>query len=56
MARDGKVDKQQTEDLLITRLVKEAEISEQQARELIALIGTEWSSLIREARFLKNRN
>ncbi|WP_181179391.1 hypothetical protein [Mesorhizobium sp. B2-7-1] len=43
-------------ELLIPRLVKEAEISEEQARELVDLIGTDWPSLLREARFLKDRH
>ncbi|UCI10482.1 hypothetical protein [Mesorhizobium sp. B1-1-8] len=40
-------------DLLAGRLVKEAGITKDQARELIKLIGTDWSSLLREAHFIK---
>jgi hypothetical protein len=40
---------------LARRLVKEVGISEQEARDLIKLIGTDWNSLVREARFLKHR-
>ncbi|MEI9406984.1 hypothetical protein [Mesorhizobium argentiipisi] len=43
-------------ELLIPRLVREAEISEEQARELVEMLGTEWPSLLREARFLKERH
>jgi polyhydroxyalkanoate synthesis regulator phasin len=39
-------------ELLIPRLVKAAEISEEQARELVEMLGTDWPSLLREARFL----
>ncbi|TJW59900.1 MAG: hypothetical protein E5X43_38445 [Mesorhizobium sp.] len=39
---------------LVQRLVKEANITEEQARELIALLGY-WASLIREARFLTRK-
>ncbi|WP_287335714.1 hypothetical protein [Mesorhizobium sp.] len=41
--------------LLIQRLVKEANITEEQARGLIALVGYDWTSLIREARFLTRK-
>jgi hypothetical protein len=40
---------------LVQRLVKEANITEEQARELIALLGYDWASLIREARFLTRK-
>ncbi|WP_292113631.1 hypothetical protein [Mesorhizobium sp.] len=43
-------------ELLVPRLVKEAKISEEQARELVEMIGTDWPSLLREARFLKERH
>jgi hypothetical protein len=39
--------------LLIQRLVQETGISEAQASELIAFVGVDWSSLVREARILK---
>ncbi|TGU93173.1 hypothetical protein EN794_032445 [Mesorhizobium sp. M00.F.Ca.ET.151.01.1.1] len=41
--------------VLADRLVREADITEEQARELITLIGTDWNSLLREAHFLKAR-
>ncbi|MBZ9701725.1 MULTISPECIES: hypothetical protein [unclassified Mesorhizobium] len=41
--------------LLARRLAAEAGISEREAHGLIQLIGTDWSSLLREARFLKNQ-
>ncbi|TIW43115.1 MAG: hypothetical protein E5V71_08915 [Mesorhizobium sp.] len=40
---------------LVQRLVKEANITEEQARELIALLGSHWPSLMREARFLSRK-
>jgi hypothetical protein len=40
---------------LVQRLVKEANITEEQARELIALLGSNWPSLMREARFLTRK-
>lgn len=43
-------------ELLIPRLVRVAEISEEQARELVEMLGTDWPSLLREARFLKDRH
>ncbi|TGR00966.1 hypothetical protein EN833_30580 [Mesorhizobium sp. M4B.F.Ca.ET.190.01.1.1] len=42
--------------VLADRLVREADITEEQARELITLIGTDWNSLLREAHFLKARH
>ncbi|WP_292452504.1 hypothetical protein [Mesorhizobium sp.] len=56
MGRDGRDDKKEPVDLLVRRLVKEADVSETQARELVELIGTDWPSLVREARFLKGRH
>jgi hypothetical protein len=43
-------------ELLALRLAKDSDISEEDARELIRLIGTDWTSLVREARFLKSRH
>ncbi|TIS49855.1 hypothetical protein [Mesorhizobium sp.] len=43
-------------NVLADRLVREADVSEEQARELITLIGTDWNSLLREAHFLKARH
>jgi hypothetical protein len=40
------------DNLIVRRLVKDADITEEQARELIALLGSNWPSLMREARFL----
>ncbi|PBB39629.1 hypothetical protein [Mesorhizobium sp. WSM3868] len=42
--------------LLAARLAKEMSVSEEEARELIKLIGTDWNSLVREAKFLKGRH
>lgn len=38
---------------LISRLVREAGITEGQARELIVFLGNNWASLVREARLLR---
>ncbi|MDX8521298.1 hypothetical protein [Mesorhizobium dulcispinae] len=43
-------------EVLADRLVREADITEEQARELIKLIGIDWNSLLREAHFLKARH
>lgn len=43
-------------EALATRLAKETGISVEQAHKLIELIGTNWNSLLREARFLKSRH
>ncbi|TGQ50972.1 hypothetical protein EN836_26740 [Mesorhizobium sp. M1C.F.Ca.ET.193.01.1.1] len=40
-------------ELLARRLAKETAISQDEARELIKLIGADWPSLLREAQFLK---
>ncbi|MBZ9763231.1 hypothetical protein LB553_20435 [Mesorhizobium sp. CA8] len=52
---DGKAARDDIE-LLARRLAKDTDISENEARELIRLIGTDWTSLVREARFLKGRH
>ncbi len=39
---------------LIKRLAVETGVSEAQARELVRLLGVDWSSLIREARILRS--
>ncbi|WP_167524477.1 MULTISPECIES: hypothetical protein [unclassified Mesorhizobium] len=39
-------------DGLVGRLVRESGITEAQALDLITLLGRDWASLIREARFL----
>ncbi|RWP80075.1 MAG: hypothetical protein EOR11_29335 [Mesorhizobium sp.] len=41
---------------LARRLSEEVGISELDARDLIKLIGTDWNSLLREARFLNDRH
>ena len=41
-------------EVLIERLAAETGISEAQARELVRLLGVNWSSLIREARILRS--
>ena len=38
-----------------TRLVNETGITEAEAADLVAILGGNWSSLIREARLLKPR-
>ncbi len=43
------------DNLIVRRLVKEAHITEEQARDLIALLGYNWASLMREARFLTRK-
>ena len=40
-------------DDIIRRLIADTGISEMQARELVMLIGMDWSSLVREARLLR---
>lgn len=37
---------------VVKRLVRETGISEAQARELVHLIGLDWSSLVREAKLI----
>lgn len=41
------------ESQAVARLIRETGITEQEARELIELIGLNWASLVREARLLK---
>ena len=38
---------------MIMRLIADTGISELQARELVALLGMDWPSLVREARLLR---
>ena len=40
---------------VVQRLVKETGITEAQARELVSVLGFHWASLMREARFLKQK-
>jgi len=44
---------QSANEVLVKRLVEETGISAEQAREIIRLLGTNWSSLVREARIRK---
>jgi uncharacterized lipoprotein len=37
---------------MVERLIQETGITEAQARELVSMLGTDWSSLMREARLL----
>ncbi|MER8957043.1 hypothetical protein NKH98_31140 [Mesorhizobium sp. M0833] len=37
-------------EIVVRRLVKETGITEEQARELIFLLGLQWASLLREAK------
>jgi hypothetical protein len=43
-------------DDLIRRLASETGITEAQARELVAFLGLNWASLLREARILAGRH
>lgn len=42
-------------EILAARLAREADVTEEQAHELISLLGTDWNSLLREAHFLKGQ-
>ena len=42
-----------TLEALAKRLAEESGISVAEAREIIRLVGTQWGSLVREARLLK---
>ena len=53
MQKDGEGRESGTQQLLVRRLSKEVGISEAEAHDLIKLVGTDWNSLLREARFLK---
>jgi hypothetical protein len=37
---------------LVDRLVKETGVTQSEARDLVAILGSEWSSLVREARMI----
>ena len=41
-------------DGVVKRLAAETGVSEAQARELVLLLGVDWSSLVREARMLRS--
>lgn len=45
--------KRRAMEACVQRLVAETGITETQARELVAMLGLQWSSLVREARNLK---
>ncbi|TIV87247.1 MAG: hypothetical protein E5V93_03010 [Mesorhizobium sp.] len=53
---EGRHDEKVDSRLLAGKLAKEVGITEAQARELIHMIGFDWTSLVREARFLKDRH
>jgi hypothetical protein len=40
-------------DFIVRRLAAEAGVTEAQARDLVAVLGLNWASLVREARILK---
>ena len=42
--------------LVIQRLVLETGITHEEARELVALLGLNWSSLMREAKLLRRKS
>ncbi|MBB6469935.1 hypothetical protein IHE39_17095 [Aminobacter carboxidus] len=42
-------------DFVVRRLMEETGITEQQARKLVADLGYQWSSLLREARLLAKK-
>ena len=46
---------QNIEDFVVRRLMREGNITEEQARKLVADLGYQWSSLLREAKFLANK-
>jgi len=46
---------QNIEDFVVRRLMKEGNITEEQARKLVVDLGYQWSSLVREARFLAKK-
>ena len=48
-------DNKPTPQDVVKRLVQETGISEAQARELVHLIGLDWSSLVREAKLIASR-
>ncbi|CAI2936179.1 hypothetical protein [Aminobacter niigataensis] len=48
-------DPKKVEDFVIRRLMKEGQITEEQARKLVANLGHQWASLLREARFLAKK-
>lgn len=52
---DGRQEKS-SQQLLARRLSEEVGISKREAEYLVKLIGTDWNSLLREARFLKERH
>lgn len=56
MKKNGDGRELSSSEMLATRLSEEVGISEADARALIKLIGTDWNSLLREARFLKERH
>ncbi|MBZ9810275.1 hypothetical protein LB542_15600 [Mesorhizobium sp. BR1-1-9] len=55
MQKDSDGHKRENQQLLARRLANEVGIPEEDALDLIKLIGTDWNSLLREALFLKNQ-
>ena len=55
MVNDGEARKNDEKRSLAQRLAKEVGISEDDALALVDLIGSDWNSLVREARFQKDR-
>ncbi|RUV30170.1 MULTISPECIES: hypothetical protein [unclassified Mesorhizobium] len=51
----GRPDSGAAVETLAQQLARQTGISESDARVLIELIGTNWNSLLREARLLKSR-
>ncbi|WP_199914505.1 hypothetical protein [Aminobacter sp. MSH1] len=45
----------QTIDFVVRRLMKETGVTEEQAQMLVADLGYQWSSLLREARILAKK-
>ena len=52
---DEPIGAQSAKNIAVQRLVRETNITEEQARELVALIGVVWPSLLREARLLAKK-
>lgn len=46
---------QESDRSLVQRLLEETGITEEQALELISLLGANWSSLLREAKAIKDK-
>lgn len=55
MAKDSEQPDRLGHAVLIRRLVEETGITRDEAQDLLMLLGTDWSSLIREAKILKKK-